>query len=115
MTFKTISMTPKGEVADAIYAFCRTKSHGSNGNQYSWLDRNPQNLVRDALHFAGIIPKEQPGCGDRSCWKPGLPIKTSFYLENELALTGFAKEQGMTKQELIKESVMDYINTNPTN
>ena len=115
MTFKTVSLTPRGEVADAIYAFCRTSTHSPSGNQYEWLDRNPQNLVRDALHFAGIIPKKQPGYGDKSCWRPGLPIKTSFYLENELALTSFAKEQGMSKQELIKESVMDYINANATN
>ena len=115
MTFKTISLTPKGEVADAIYAYCRTTTRSVEGNQFSWLTTNPQNLVRDALLFAGIIPKEQPGCGDRSCWRPGLPIKTSFYQENAIALTDFAKEQGMSKQELIKESVMDYINTNPTN
>lgn len=110
MTFKTISMTPKGEVADAIYAFCRTKAQSASGQQYSWLTTNPQNLVRDALLFADILPKEQPGCGDRSCWKPGLPIKTSFYLENAKALDDFALMQGLTRQEVIKEAVRDYIN-----
>ena len=111
MTYKTISFTPKGAISDAIWDVCQTKTRTSDGKRYAWLDTNPQDLVRDALFFCNVIPKEQPsGCGDRSCWEPTLPVKTALWHENYMALTDFAKEQGMSRQDVIRESVMDYIN-----
>ena len=114
MTYKTISFTPKGEIADAIYDFCRTKAVAPDGKQYGWIDTNPQDLVRTSLEWANIVPKVQPCGGDKSCWEPGLAIKTSFWQENAMAVTDFAKEQGMSRQDLIRESVMDFIREHTT-
>lgn len=112
--YKTISFTPKGEIAEAIYDFCRTKAVASNGTQYDWLDTNPQDLVRKSLNWAEITPKRQPDGGDKSCWKPGLAIKTSFWQENAIAVTDFAKEQGMSRQDVLRESVMDFMKEHST-
>ena len=109
MTFKTVSFTPQGDIADEIFSYCRTQTTSPSGERYSWLDVNPQNLVRDSLLEAGIITTKQQGCGDRSCWEPGQPIKTSFYQENAIALTDFATNAGVSKQRLIRDSVMDYL------
>ena len=106
---KTISWTPKGEAEELLWDYCRTKKTSPAGERYTWLDRNPQDVVRDALLFEDIIVKEQPGGGDRSDWEPGNPVKTSLWIENHNALTQRAKEYGTTKQEVIKEVVIDYI------
>ena len=111
MTFKTVSFTPQGDIADEIFSYCRTQTTSPSGERYSWLDVNPQNLVRDSLLEAGIITTKQQGCGDRSCWEPGQPIKTSFYQENFIALREVAFNAGITKQELILDSVMDYLSS----
>ena len=101
--YKIVSFTPKDEIAQAIFDYCVNP-------KYSWmLDLNPQDLVRMALFYANIIPKQQDGTCDSSSWEIGLPIKTSLWQENAIALTQFAKEQGCNKQDVIRESVMDYI------
>lgn len=104
MTYKTISFTPKGEIADTIHKFCTDNSKF----------RNPQDLVRESLHWADIIPKKQWGGGDWSCWMPGDTIKTSFWQENAIAVTDFAKEQGMSRRDLLRESVMEFIREHTT-
>lgn len=106
MTYaKTVSWTPKGEASDLLWEHCKTKA----GETYTWLDINPQDVVRDALLFAGITHKEQSGLSDRSCWEPGQPVKTSLWNENHLDLTQRAKEYGMNKQQVISEAVIDYL------
>ena len=106
MTYaKTVSWTPKGEASDLLWNHCRTKA----GEQYTWLDINPQDVVREALMFAGITYKEQSGMADKSDWKPGKPVKTSLWNENHADLTQRSKEYGLTKQQVISEAVIDYL------
>ena len=106
MTYaKTISWTPKGEASELLWEHCKTKA----GEQYTWLDINPQDVVRDALLFADITRKEQSGISDKSDWEPGKPVKTSLWNENHMDVTQRAKEYGVTKQQLISEAVIDYL------
>ena len=102
--YRTISFTPKGELAEAINTYCRHPEH-------AFMIINPQDLVRDSLVAANVIPKGQLNAGDRSCWQVGDSIKTSFWNENANALIQFAKEQGMSRQDVIREAVRDYINS----
>ena len=106
---KTVSWTPKGEAADLLYDHCLTKSTSPDGDRYTWLDINPQDVVRDALEFANVINKQQPGSGDKSDWEIGKAVKTSLWNENVADLTQFAKEQGMSRQDVIRESVIDFL------
>ena len=107
-TYKTVSFTPKGSVADLIYGFCAP----GVGNNFRSMQTNPQDVIRAALFNGNVIGKHQPsGLGDRSLWKPGESIKTSLWAENHADLTNFAKEQGMNKQQVISECVVDYINS----
>ena len=103
--YKTTSWTPKGKVAELVYDFCATKTG------YKTISLNPQDLVRMALFDNNVIQKDQGGGGDRSCWRPGEPIKTSLWAENHADLVQFAKEQAMNKQQVINECVVDYINS----
>ena len=105
MTYRTISFTPKGELAETINTYCSHPEHPT------LLMINPQDLVRDSLVAANVIPKKQLNAGDRSNWKIGDSIKTSFFAENANALIQFAKEQGMSRQDVIREAVRDYINS----
>mgnify|MGYP001261169615 CR=1 FL=1 len=104
--YRVVSWTPKGEMPEVIHGYC-------NHTDGFGFDIHPQDLIRTALYEAGILIKEQPGAMDWCQWRQGLPIKTSLWNENHLALTQFAKEQGMNKQQLIQEVVLDYINANP--
>ena len=106
---KTVSFTPQRDIADAIYDHCRSQSRLPNGERYDLLLKNPQNLVREALHAEGIISKKQDGCGDRSTWKPGQSIKVSLWNENASALTDYSEEQGTTKQKVMAQVVMNYL------
>ena len=111
MTFSTsrvVTWTPKPDVAQQLDHYCR-QTDGIDG-QFHPLKFNPQDVVRDALLASNVITKKQHNCGDRSIWSPGDAIKTSLWSENHRDLTQFSKEQGMNKQQVIAESVLDFIN-----
>ena len=103
--YSSVSFTPKGELADLIWDYC---SHSDK--RYKLLVKNPQDVVRQALYAQGIMPKKQWG-GDRSNWEPGTSIKVALWEENSDALTAYAFERGVKKQEVIASAVADYINT----
>ena len=106
MTYKQIQITPKGELAERLWLHCSEEA--SNGVRYILFGGNPQDLIRDALYFMGLIPKKQPkGCGDRSQWEPGQPVKISLWQENADALAKATK--GMKKQEVIALALDAYI------
>lgn len=102
LNYKTVSFTPKGETAAAIWEYCKHPTA-------NFLMTNPQTLVRTALADADIIPTKQPNCADFSSWRPGESIRTSLWEVNAQALTAFAEQYSTTKQEVIKEIVVDYM------
>ena len=115
MTYaRTISWTPKAEVAQAIFEHCQTKTTTPTGERYTWLDTNPQDLIRQALLDAKIIHKDQYN-GDRSHWEPGQSIKVHLWNENHLDVCDRAKELGVSRQDLFKEVTMDYLQMNHGN
>lgn len=106
-THKNVSWTPKGEVSDLLYNHCKREA----GN-YVYLRYNPQDVIREALMYFNVLPKKQWNCGDSSNWKPGTAIKTSLWVENANALADYAKDKGVTKQEVISTCVYEYLTTN---
>ena len=109
MTYKTIQVTPKGELAEKLWLHCSEEA--SNGCRYILFGGNPQDVIRDALYFYEAIPKQQPkACGDRSQWEPGAAVKVSLWQENAIALTEAAKASGTTKQQLMQVALEAYLN-----
>jgi hypothetical protein len=107
-THKTVSFTPKGELAQLIWDYCI-----HSDKRYQLLVRNPQDVLRAALLAQDIIPKNQWGCGDSSNWEPGKAITVSLWPENAEALTLYAQERGIKKQDVMAAAVADYINQRP--
>jgi hypothetical protein len=112
-TFKSVSWTPKDDVCSLLHEYCRSGYRGEGEDRRYVVSINPQNVVRDALHDAKVIPEKQTGCGDYSYWSPGEAVKTSLWHINAAALTSYAQKQGVKKQEVISSCVYEYLTSRP--
>ena len=105
--YKAVCYTPKGEVAEAIYNYC------VHQGGYDFLIENPQDLIRKALRWTGLLLEKQPNFGNYSTWERGASIKTSFWIQNLQALDDTCTKRGIKRQQLIEEAVLEYLAVYP--
>ena len=105
---RTVSCTPKGELAEAVRHHCWA------GDPTRWRPYiSASALVRDVLYKAGISTIQQSSDRSEQKYAPGDSIRTSLYDENVQSLDHYCKVHNKTRQQVILEELKSYLTEFP--